>query len=110
MAWVTASKKKKLLNSEIFTSITALAAMMSRKTMIFKTRTAFRTTYPGPAKDSFRDAIMIEASVRYKGKKRHDNSTGSAEDSILKHATWVIWTAKYLVENGRNLVNKLLIE
>lgn len=59
MAWVTASKKKKLLSSEILTSITALAAMISRKTIIFKTRIAFRTTYPGPAKDCFRDAIIV---------------------------------------------------
>lgn len=57
---VTASKKKKLVNKEILASITASAAIMSSRAMIFRTRTALRITYPGPARDSFRKDIMVD--------------------------------------------------
>jgi hypothetical protein len=40
-----------------------LAAMMSRKTIILSTRMAFKITNPGPAKDSFNEAIMIEVCI-----------------------------------------------
>lgn len=64
MTWATAWKKKKLVNSDIFTSITALAAMMSRRAMIFKTRIALRITYPGPAKDSFKkESIVVKTGA-----------------------------------------------
>lgn len=57
---VTASKKKKLVNMEIFTSKRAPAAMMSRRVMIFSTRIPLRMTYPGPARESFRKDIMVD--------------------------------------------------
>lgn len=41
---VTAWKKKKLVNSEIFASNTASAAMMSRRAMILKARIVLRMT------------------------------------------------------------------
>lgn len=63
MTWETAWKKKKLLKREIFTIITMLAAMMSRKTMILNTLIAFKITNPGPAKDSFNEAIVIRVCV-----------------------------------------------
>lgn len=58
--WLTASKKKKLVNMEIFTSKRASAAMMSRRVMIFSTRIPLRMTYPGPARESFRKDIMVD--------------------------------------------------
>lgn len=60
MTWVAASKKKKLFTMSILTIITALAAMMLRSTTIFMTRMALRITYPGPAKDPSRKAILKE--------------------------------------------------
>jgi hypothetical protein len=63
MAWETAWKKKKLLKREIFTVITTLAAMMSRKTIILSTRMAFKITNPGPASDSFNEAIIIKVCI-----------------------------------------------
>lgn len=42
--------------------MTVLAAIMSRKAMMLKTRMTFRITYPGPARDSRSFAIMIAES------------------------------------------------
>jgi hypothetical protein len=66
IACATASKKKKLVKRLILTSMTTWAAMISRKTMMFMTRTALRITYPGPARDSFNEAIMIAVGVQNK--------------------------------------------
>jgi len=63
---VTASKKKKLFRREILTSITALAAMMSMKTIILRTRVTLRITYPGPAKDPSNRPAMIERKIKNK--------------------------------------------
>lgn len=61
---MTASKKKKPLVSEIFTSITALAAIMSKKVMMLITRMPLRMTYPGPARRAFHEAFMINKAQK----------------------------------------------
>lgn len=60
--WVTASKKKNLLTTNVLTSMTAQAAMTARREMMFMTLMTFRITYPGPAKGCLRSAILEKES------------------------------------------------
>lgn len=56
--WPIASKKKNLLTTKVFTSITELAAMTAKKHMMFRTRMMFKITYPGPATERLKNPIL----------------------------------------------------
>ena len=58
MRWLTPSKKKNLLTTNVLTSITKDAAMTARRQTILHTRMTLRTVYPGPARERLKNGIV----------------------------------------------------
>jgi hypothetical protein len=56
-------EKERLLSISILASKTAQAAIRSIKVIMLRTRITFKITYPGPARDSRKRVIMIEAQA-----------------------------------------------
>ena len=82
--WVAASKKKKAFTSFILITITTLAAMMSSRAMIFKTRMVLRMTYPGPAMDSFKENIVdARRLILATSDKKEKNGSVAVEGCVV---------------------------
>ena len=56
--WLTASKKKNFDTMKVLTSITKLATIIVSRQMMLSTRIVFKMTYPGPARDFLKKAIV----------------------------------------------------
>lgn len=61
--WLTASKKKNLDTTKVFTSITELAAMTAIRPIMFITRIALRIIYPGPARERLKKDIFRTVDI-----------------------------------------------